>query len=61
VQIDEALARHTDMRTDPAALLRPGIDPAWQTAEGGLRLRPDFWPESGGIDGFYIACLTKTA
>ncbi|MGJ8545700.1 MAG: RsmB/NOP family class I SAM-dependent RNA methyltransferase [Sulfitobacter sp.] len=59
VQIDEALERHGDMKVDRAALDLPGIDPAWITAEGGLRLRPDYWPELGGMDGFYIACLRK--
>jgi 16S rRNA (cytosine967-C5)-methyltransferase len=57
VQVDEALARHPGLRVDRAALDRPGIDPAWITDEGGLRLRPDFWADQGGMDGFYIACL----
>lgn len=60
VQIEEALARHSDLRTDTDALNLPGIDPAWITPEGGLRLRPDYWPDLGGMDGFYIACLRKT-
>jgi 16S rRNA (cytosine967-C5)-methyltransferase len=41
---------------DPAAL---GIEPGWIDAAGGLRLRPDYWPERGGMDGFYAACLAK--
>ena len=61
VQIDEALERHADMSVDRAALDRPGIDPAWITQEGGLRLRPDYWSERGGMDGFYIALLRKAA
>jgi len=40
-----------------AALRPPGIDPGWITGEGGLR--PDYWPERGGMDGFYIACLRR--
>ena len=36
-----------------------GLSPDWITEEGGLRLRPDYWPEQGGMDGFYIACLKK--
>jgi 16S rRNA (cytosine967-C5)-methyltransferase len=59
VQVDEALERHGDMACDPTALDLPGIDPAWITAEGGLRLRPDYWADKGGMDGFYIACLRK--
>ena len=57
VQVDEALLRHPGLRVDRAALDLPGIDPAWITEEGGLRLRPDFWADQGGMDGFYIVCL----
>ncbi len=59
VQVAEALARHAGLRTDPAALDLPGIDSAWITAEGGLRLRPDYWADRGGMDGFYIALLRR--
>ena len=58
-QVEEALVRHPDLTVDRAALAVSGIDPAWQTEEGGLRLRPDYWAELGGMDGFYIACLRK--
>ncbi len=61
VQVEEALARHPGLAVDRAALDLPGIDPAWITQEGGLRLRPDYWPDLGGMDGFYIACLRKSA
>ncbi len=61
VQIDEALAAHPDMSVDLSVLNLPGIDPAWITEEGGLRLRPDYWPDLGGMDGFYIACMHKAA
>jgi len=59
VQVDEALERHDDMTVDAAALNLPGIAPEWISSEGGLRLRPDYWPELGGMDGFYIASLRK--
>ena len=61
VQIEEALPQHPDMQVDRAALLVPGVQPDWLTEEGGLRLRPDYWPDLGGMDGFYIACLNKSA
>ncbi|SMY08994.1 RsmB/NOP family class I SAM-dependent RNA methyltransferase [Flavimaricola marinus] len=61
VQIDEALARHPGLTVDRAALDVPGVDPAWRTEEGGLRLRPDYWADQGGMDGFYMACLTTPA
>jgi len=35
VQVDEALARHTGLTVDRAALDRPGVDPAWITEEAG--------------------------
>ena len=43
---------------DAAAL---GIEPGWIDADGGLRLRPDFWPERGGMDGFYAALPGQAA
>ncbi|XDA98627.1 transcription antitermination factor NusB [Sulfitobacter sp. LCG007] len=59
VQIEEALARHGDMRIDAQARDLPGVEAHWLSPEGGLRLRPDFWSAHGGMDGFYIACLRK--
>lgn len=61
VQAEEGLARHPGLTADRAALNIPGIDPAWVTPEGGLRLRPDYWPDLGGMDGFYVVCLRKPA
>ena len=61
VQVDEALARHDGLSVDSDALTVAGIDPAWRTQEGGLRLRPDYWADQGGMDGFYIAVLRKPA
>ena len=59
VQVEEALAAQSDMSVDREALMVPGVDSSWVTEEGGLRLRPDFWADRGGMDGFYIACLRK--
>ena len=61
VQLEEALERHRGLAVDRADLDRPGIDPAWITEESGLRLRPDYWADKGGMDGFYMAVLTKPA
>ncbi len=36
-----------------------GIDPAWVSPQGGLRLRPDYWADKGGMDGFYMIALGK--
>lgn len=59
VQVEDALVAMPDMAVDRGALALPGVDPGWDTEEGGLRLRPDYWPDLGGMDGFYIACLRK--
>lgn len=61
VQIEEALEQYPDMQIDRDALDVDGVDQGWITEEGGLRLRPDYWPDRGGMDGFYIACLNKSA
>jgi 16S rRNA (cytosine967-C5)-methyltransferase len=55
-QIEAALARHPGLETLPGALALPGVDPDWISPLG-LRLRPDFWADRGGMDGFFIACL----
>jgi 16S rRNA (cytosine967-C5)-methyltransferase len=57
-QLAAALIRHPDLRVLPPL----GVDPAWITAQGGLRLRPDYWggPDYfGGMDGFFMVCLQK--
>ncbi|MCC6305250.1 MAG: RsmB/NOP family class I SAM-dependent RNA methyltransferase [Rhodobacteraceae bacterium] len=59
-QLAAALARHPDLAPDPSALALPGVAPEWITRGGGLRLRPDFWPGAGGMDGFFVACLRRT-
>lgn len=59
VQVEEALERHPGLRVDAEAMAAAWIEPGWRSPEGGLRLRPDFWPERGGMDGFYIAALRK--
>lgn len=57
VQVEEALARHSGLSVAPPQA--PWVESGWRTAEGGVRLRPDFWPERGGMDGFYLAVLHK--
>jgi 16S rRNA (cytosine967-C5)-methyltransferase len=55
-QLAAALVRHPGLTVLRPAL--PGVDPTWITPEGGLRLRPDYWAERGGMDGFFMACVT---
>jgi len=60
VQVEEAVARWSGVSVDRDAVLVEGVDPDWVTEEGGLRLRPDYWADRGGMDGFYMALLRKT-
>jgi 16S rRNA (cytosine967-C5)-methyltransferase len=55
-QVEAALARHPGLAMVPEALAVPGVEPSW-IGPWGLRLRPDYWAERGGMDGFFIACL----
>jgi 16S rRNA (cytosine967-C5)-methyltransferase len=56
-QLSAALARHPGLTVIWPDL--PGIDPAWITPEGGLRLRPDYWADKGGMDGFFMVALKR--
>ncbi|QYK42247.1 MAG: methyltransferase domain-containing protein [Paracoccaceae bacterium] len=56
-QLASALARHPHLRVEPPDL--PGLEPAWFTGDGALRLRPDHWSDRGGIDGFYMVRLRR--
>lgn len=59
-QVLAALERHEGLRVAPLDTDALGVEPDWVSAEGGLRLRPDYWPSRGGMDGFYMALLEKT-
>jgi 16S rRNA (cytosine967-C5)-methyltransferase len=54
-QITAALARHPGARLVHRPI--PGVPPEWQSEDGPIRTRPDYWPELGGLDGFYMALL----
>ncbi len=54
-QLTAALARHPGLTAERADLA--GVDPGWWNDAGGLRLRPDYWAERGGMDGFFMARL----
>nr|WP_040671471.1 transcription antitermination factor NusB [Rhodobacter sp. SW2] len=58
-QLAGALARHPGLVVERPDL--PGVEPAWITETGGLRLRPDYWAERGGMDGFFMARLRLPA
>lgn len=57
LQIRDAPEHHSGLSVERPEPL--WIKPGWITPEGGVRLRPDYWAEKGGMDGFYIARLRK--
>ncbi|MFT5637260.1 MAG: 16S rRNA (cytosine967-C5)-methyltransferase [Paracoccaceae bacterium] len=59
-QVKNALERHSDLAVVDLDLQGLGLDVSWGAAQGGIRLRPDFWAEKGGMDGFYMALLQKS-
>lgn len=56
-QLAAALARHPGLTVERPDL--PGVEPAWWTPENALRLRPDYWADRGGMDGFFLVRLRK--
>lgn len=54
-QLAAALDRHPELSVEP--FLPDGVPPEWQGAGGGLRLRPDYLKEIGGMDGFFMVRL----
>lgn len=58
-QLEAALERHDTLVADPDAFAAGGGEPEWMVAPSALRTRPDYWAESGGLDGFFIACLRR--
>ncbi len=58
-QLAQALQRHPDLSLATAEI--EGLDPRWISPGGGLRIRLDHWADKGGIDGFFIALVTKSA
>lgn len=60
-QLKQALERHeglTVVDIDPNSI---GLQAEWRTEQGGIRLRPDYWSQAGGMDGFFMAALQKSA
>lgn len=57
-QVRDAMQRHPELTLDLDALNVAGVDPAWIGPEG-LRTRPDYWAERGGMDGFFITVMRR--
>lgn len=58
-QVAAARERHPGLNV--AAERPEGTEPEWWSPEGALRLRPDYWPDRGGMDGFFATVLQKAA
>jgi 16S rRNA (cytosine967-C5)-methyltransferase len=56
-QLSGALLRHPGLTVIPPQIV--GVDPSWITPHGALRLRPDYLADRGGMDGFFMVCVTK--
>ncbi|MBF9029574.1 methyltransferase domain-containing protein [Rhodobacterales bacterium HKCCE3408] len=58
-QVAAALDRHPELAVAPVDPETLGGSADWAAPAGGLRLRPDFWPDLGGMDGFFMAALVR--
>ncbi len=58
-QIKRALGRHENIEIADPDPSPEGLSPEWRSAEGGWRMRPDYWADQGGMDGFYMAILRQ--
>ena len=56
-QLQAALTRHPGLSVVPRSLT--GVPADWFGPLGGLRLRPDYWADEGGMDGFFMVCVTQ--
>ena len=59
-QILAFLDRHPGWAVDLDGIKASRIDPTW-VGQMGIRTRPDFWPDEGGLDGFFMTRLRKSA
>lgn len=55
-QISKALTRHKGLSVLPFET-PIGIDSSWISEASALRMRPDYWGEIGGMDGFFVTLL----
>lgn len=60
-QIAEFLAQNDQAAIEPIDADALGVPHEWLTSQGYLRTLPSYWPDKGGMDGFFIAKLVKTA
>lgn len=58
-QVVQLCASRLNLKIETLDLARLGLEESWRFPGGGLRLRPDYWGDRGGMDGFYVALMTK--
>ena len=58
-QVEKFLQRQGDVKIDPLTPETYGLPTDAATSGVGMRLRPDYWPDKGGMDGFFMAVLHK--
>jgi len=59
-QVEAAIGRHPGITVASQSLVLPGIEADW-IGPMGLRLRPNYWSDRGGMDGFFVTRLQKPA
>jgi len=59
-QIRDLMLRHKGLTVDVQARSALDVPSDWHVKEG-LRTRPDYWPDTGGLDGFFMTALRKPA
>jgi len=59
-QIRDLMLRHKGLSVDIPARAALDLPEVWHVKEG-LRTRPDYWPDTGGLDGFFMTALRKPA
>lgn len=53
----KAALERLDLEVIPSQVT--GVPSEWYLPDGGIRTRPDLWPEYGGLDGFYMIAFRK--
>ena len=53
------VAAHMGLNVIPVDCRQFGLEPEWQSANGGIWTRPDHLPDKGGMDGFYSVVLHR--
>ncbi len=61
VQVEKLLSKRSDVNIDSSMFEHSFLDDSWLEDPLGIRLRPDYLSDHGGMDGFFISLLRKKA